>query len=129
MQKNKELEIDKEKLAAEVRCCLEQHIVELSGQIHQAINQILAEKSCNILQMTVMRADLYQGAPMLAVRGYDERWYLDEDQKPYICQCRICGHLLRRYMSRCSGNCRCTWERSVNTISGISCASIFWKCL
>ena len=35
MQKNKELEIDKEKLAAEVRCCLEQHIVELSGQIHQ----------------------------------------------------------------------------------------------
>lgn len=81
MQKNKELEIDKEKLAAEVRCCLEQHIVELSGQIHQAINQILAEKSCNILQMTVMRADLYQGAPMLAVRGYDERWYLDEDPK------------------------------------------------
>lgn len=44
MQKNKELEIDKEKLAAEARCCLEQHIVELSGQIHQAISRILAEK-------------------------------------------------------------------------------------
>lgn len=69
---------------------IEQHLDELAAAVYSTIQTMDKADSVRIIQVQVMRADVYQGRSRIMICGYDENWYLDEShwqsdvEAPYL---------------------------------------------
>uniref|UniRef100_A0A0N5AAF8 Pentapeptide repeat-containing protein n=1 Tax=Syphacia muris TaxID=451379 RepID=A0A0N5AAF8_9BILA len=62
---------------------MEEHLEELIREIYEKIAH-----PARIIQIQVMRTDVYQGRSQIMVCGYDESWYMDEDHWQYPVEAR-----------------------------------------
>ncbi len=68
--------------AALTQCFIEQmerHLDALVGEIYSAIQTMGETDSVQMIQIQVMRTDVYQGKSRIIICGYNENWYLDEN--------------------------------------------------
>ena len=68
--------------AALTQCFIEQmerYLDALVGEIYSAIQTMGETDSVRMIQIQVMRTDVYQGKSRIIICGYNENWYLDEN--------------------------------------------------
>ncbi len=69
---------EKSELMTKFEALVKQHHNELVEQIYEGILALAQTHPVEILQIQLMRADIYQGKCKFIVCGYDKSWYLDE---------------------------------------------------
>lgn len=71
-------EAEKQMLTQRFTEQLELHLDALVAAVYGAIGTMDSPDSVRIIQIQVMRTDVYQGKSRIIVCGYNENWYLDE---------------------------------------------------